>query len=142
MITNFKLFLENINTDDVVIEITLSDWNYAWLNDRIVFPENSLIGIRAVFNPRREFYFDYDDTRFSISAESNFYDQLNLFMDNDYWLYVNYSMSYKPGFRLDEIIEPTELYHKIDIGNGYDNVPEYLNIIEAIRDKLNIDDDY
>lgn len=141
MITKFKLFLENNTSNENVITITAEEWNYARDNDQIDFPENSLVEIRKVFNPKRIFYFDYDgDTKYEIVGDSDFCESIYLFMDNDYWMYVNYSIAPRPGFNLGVIVDPTYLYHKIDIANGYDNVPEYWVILDEIRNKINTDE--
>ena len=145
MIKKFKLFLENLKEDGSVVAISEEEWYDARDNNQIEITEDFFPVFSKFFNPNKIFQFDYDgDTEYDVCGDSNFGDTIYIFIDDDYWLYVNYGLpiytteidsdgNYRSVHaNSDEMIY---LFYKIDIADGYDYVSEYWDIIEKIRNE-------
>jgi len=136
MITKFKLFLENNNPEENVVQITRDDWDRARGNIQVKIEHDMFVDITSEMN---KIVLYYDNSDCELHGESKTMENIYLFIDDDYWLYITYTIpEYKIITTSDGYVrfvpQPgvRAWYHKIDISDGYSNMSEYWNILKKL----------
>lgn len=133
MIKKFKLFLESIDADDSIIEISVDEYMEQFDLDSIYMDQafldelNIALGrtspdliLKIATGEKTAFNYPHNE------------EMISMFVDNDYWLYIEYEIMQisASGAHIESYLT---LYYKIDISEGVVHIPEYLRIVEQKR---------
>jgi len=133
MIKKFKLFLESIDTEDNIIEISVDEYDAQFELDSICMDPGFLHELNiALGRTSSDSILKISSSEISAFNYSHNDELMSVFIDNDYWLYVNYdimpvSASGAPNENY------SSLYHKIDISEGLIHIEKYLKIVDQKR---------
>jgi len=123
MIKKFKLFTESVE-NEVIVKLTepeYVEYKSIGFND-IIIPDEitaTICDLYDIEDPHE--YSGYSEIWFDITANND--DRMVIFIDDDYWLYVEYI------FTSD--YDPESVYYKIDISNDiFDVLLKYHDIID------------
>jgi len=136
MIKKYKLFLESIADSDNVVEVNIAEFWDEFKTNSIHINDDDCDKIISGFSKYHILNRDDDDggdivhmLNFDIGNDPGRYE---MFFDSDYYLWVRYEF--------DFYYEPCELYHKIDISDGYNYISDYMQLLD--KTKVMLEEEY